>query len=121
METLTKLYVFKYHMHIVIFIIFVVLIGPLTSSSGLAQYLRKYSDSTFIANDKHHKPPSTTAQNVKQNLRWERNDTLSSHSSSTGALSLGLIPPPVFPLNLPTQKGQRRRNCKKVKRGMCHK
>ena len=121
METLTKLYVFKYHMHTVIFIIFVVLIGTLTSSSGLAQYLRKYSDSTFIANDKHHKPPSTTAQNIKQSLRWGRNDTLSSHSSSTGALSPGVIPPPVFPPNLPMQKGQGRRNREKVKCGMCQK
>ena len=71
METLTKLYVFKYHMHTVIFIIFVVLIGTLTSSSGLAQYLRKYGDSVFIANDEHRKPPSATPQNIKQNVRWK--------------------------------------------------
>lgn len=64
-------FVFKYHMHTVIFIIFVVLIGKLTTSSGLTQYLRKYGDSVFIANDKHRKPPSATPQNIKQNLRWK--------------------------------------------------
>ena len=38
---LSQSFVFKYHVHTVIFIIFVVLTGKLTSLSGLAQYLRK--------------------------------------------------------------------------------